>query len=379
MHFTKFETNIEVTTLAALWAHDGMTRRALGTELGLSRPTIERALQSLTNKGFIASSESNAPNRGRPATVFHVREDAWLTLGMDFELPEVNLVLTNTRGRILHQKQFEVRQNLNNPRRALDRLANTLHGWLGGLDDDACSVENIAGLGIGVPGFLTSNGVSFVGRNLPNWEQVPVKEYLEERLHFPVLIQHDVHLMALAEIEHRRWSQGIVLFVSVRPGLENDLRIGAAIGMAGRVFVGGHGNGGALYQAVVEAKDLEGLSGDARVRQIAERLAASLTHAIPLIDPNHIVIHAECLGQDERTLIEYCREALEKSMHGEYIGVGELVAAAIRGASGAQQAAVSVTRQLLLQPVAIAGMSGGAGQVAPGTDRSIPDSLGVVK
>jgi predicted NBD/HSP70 family sugar kinase len=311
--------------------------------------------------------------------VFHVQEDAWLTLGMDFELPEVNLVLTNARGRILHQKQFEVRQDLNNPRRALDRLANTLDGWLSGLDDNTCSVENIAGLGIGVPGFLTSNGVSFVGRNLPNWEQVPVKEYLEERLHFPVLIQHDVHLMALAEIEHRRWSQGIVLFVSVRPGLEDDLRIGAAIGMAGRVFVGGHGNGGALYQAVVEAKDLEGLSGDARVRQIAERLAASLTHAIPLIDPNHIVIHAECLGQDERTLIEYCREALEKSMHGEYIGVGELVAAAIRGASGAQQAAVSVSRQLLLQPVAMAGMSGGAGQVAPGTDRSNPDSLGVAK
>ena len=379
MYFTKFGTNIEIATLASLWAHDGMTRRALGTELGLSRPTIERALRSLTNKELIASSELNTPNRGRPATVFQVRENAWLTLGMDFELPEVNLVLANTVGTILHQKQFEVRQDLNDPRRVLGRLADTIRVWLDGLDDGPCSVEDIAGLGIGVPGFFTPNGVSFVGRNLPNWEQVPVKEYLEERLHLPVLIQHDVHLMALAEIEHRRWSRGIVLFVIVRPGLNEDLRIGAAIGMAGRVFVGGHGNGGALYQAVVEAKELEGLSGEARVRQIADRLAASLTHAIPLIDPNHIVIHAECLGKDERTLIEYCREALDKSMHGEYIGVGELVPAAIRGVSGAQQAAVSVSRQLLLQPVAIAGMSGGEGQVARGRDRDTRNSLGVVE
>lgn len=377
MHFTKFGTNIEVATLASLWEHDGMTRRALGTELGLSRPTIERALRSLANKELIASSELNTPNRGRPATVFQVRENAWLTLGMDFELPEVNLVLANTVGTILHQKQFEVRQDLNDPRRVLDRLADTILEWLDG--SAGSSIERIAGLGIGVPGFLTPNGVSFVGRNLPNWEQVPVKEYLEERLHLPVLIQHDVHLMALAEIEHRRWSRGIVLFVIVRPGLNDDLRIGAAIGMAGRVFVGGHGNGGALYQAVVEAKELEGLSGEARVHQIAGRLAASLTHAIPLIDPNHIVIHAECLGKDERTLIEYCREALVESMRGEYIGVGELVAAAIRGASGAQQAAVSVSRQLLLQPVAIAGMSGGEGQVTHRIDRNGADSLGVVE
>ncbi len=373
MHFTKLGTNVEITTLASLWAHDGMTRRALGTKLGLSRPTIERALQSLINKELIASSESSVPHRGRPATVFQVREDAWLTLGMDFELPEVNLVLANTVGQILHQKQFEVRQDLNDPRRVLDRLADTILAWLDG--NAGFSVEHIAGLGIGVPGFLTPNGVSFVGRNLPSWEQVPVKEYLEERLHFPVSIQHDVHLMALAEIEHRGWSSSIVLFVIVRPGLNDDLRIGAAIGVAGRVFVGGHGNGGALYQAVVEAKELAGLSGEARIRQIADRLAASLTHAIPLIDPNHIVIHAECLGEDERTLIEYCRNALEEAMRGEYIGVGELTPAAIRGASGAQQAAVSVSRQLLLQPVAIVGMSGGEGQVVRWRDRSTLISL----
>ena len=167
MHFTKFGTNIEIATLASLWAHDGMTRRALGTELGLSRPTIERALRSLTNKELIASSELNTPNRGRPATVFQVRENAWLTLGMDFELPEVNLVLANTVGTILHQKQFEVRQDLNDPRRVLGRLADTIRVWLDGLDDGPCSVEDIAGLGIGVPGFFTPNGVSFVGRNLP--------------------------------------------------------------------------------------------------------------------------------------------------------------------------------------------------------------------
>lgn len=372
MYFTKLGTKTEITTLASLWTHGGMTRRTLGTELGISRPTVERALQSLMDKDLIASSEPQQADRGRPAAVFQVREDAWLTLGMDFELPEVNLVLANTVGQILRHKQFEVRQHLNDPRHVLDRLADTILAWL---DDSAGSVEHIAGLGIGLPGFLIPNGVSFVGRNLPNWEQVPVKECLEERLHLPVLIQHDVHLMALAEIEYRGWSSGIVLFVIVRPGLNDDLRIGAAIGMAGRIYAGGHGNGGALYQAVVEADTLNGLAGEARIRHIADRLAESLTHAIPLIDPNHIIIHAECLGEDERALIEYCREALDKSMYGEYIGVGEIAAAAIRGASGAQQAAISVSRHLLLQPVSIMGKSERGGQVVQARNRNIPVSL----
>jgi len=343
---------METETLALLWGHNGMTRRALGTELGLSRPTIERALRSLIDKGLVASSEPKTPHRGRPATIFQVRKDAWLTLGMDFELPEVNLVLSNAAGQILHHKQFEVRQDLADPRRVLDRLAETIHVWL---DKIGCSEDRIVGLGIGVPGILTPKGVSFVGRNLPNWEQVPVKEYLEERLHFPVLIQHDVQLMVLAEIEHRRWIHGVVLFVTVRPGLNNDLRIGAGIGIAGRLFVGGHGNGGALYQAVVEGTALKGMTGEARLHRIADRLVTSLTHVIPLIDPNYIVIHAECLGEDERTLIEYSREALDEAMRGECIWEGELTPAAIRGASGAQQAAVSVTRQLLLEPAMIAG------------------------
>jgi predicted NBD/HSP70 family sugar kinase len=357
MHFTKNLTNTEMATLSALWHAEGLSRRALGDELALSRPTVERALQRLIESSLITEAPSESPTRGRPAKRFTVRSDAWATLGMDLELPEINLVLSDAKGDAIQQKTLEIRQDLAEPRQVLDRLVDIIQHWL---HETGTPVDRIAGLGIGVPGFLTPKGVSFVGRNLPRWEQVPVKEHLEERLSFPVFLQHDVHLMAQAEIAERGWTDGLALFVSVRPGLDDDLRIGAAICMSGRVFSGGHGNGGALYRAVVEPGPLARLDETERVQRIAERLAESLTHAIPLIDPNRIVIHAECLGDAEPALIDRCRTAIEAAMHGEYVGGADITAAAIRGASGAHQAAVAVTRHLLRGSDASSGLDGAA-------------------
>jgi len=344
MHFTKWLANTDAPVLWALWQRQALTRRALGEQLSLSRPTVERALQHLIDHGLITEVDAASPTRGRPAKRFGVRPDAWATLGMDLELPEINLVLSDATGEIVQREAFEIRQDLANPRQVLDRLADRMQGWLA---ESGTALERIAGLGIGIPGFLTPTGVSFVGRNLPKWEQVPVKEYLEDRLGFPVLLQHDVHLMAQAEIAECGSREGLALFVSVRPGLDEDLRIGAAICMNGRVFSGGHGNGGALYRAVIDPGPLTPLGGSERVERIAMQLAESLIHAIPLIDPNRIVIHAECLGGAESELIDRCRTAIEDAMRGEYVGGAEISSARIRDASGAHQAAVSVTRHLL--------------------------------
>jgi len=347
MHFTKALTNVELETLGALWQHDGLTRRGLGSTLTLSRPTIDRALKGLMDRGLVADSDAEAPTRGRPAKWFRVRPDAWASLGMDFELPEVNLVLSDAVGNTQHQMQLEIRQDLGEPRLVLDRLVDIILRWL---DDVHTSADTLVGLGIGLPGFLTPNGVSFVGRNLPKWQHVPVREHLEEKLRLPVLIQNDVHLMAMAEVEHRGWTGGIALFISIRPGLNHDLRIGGAICMDGHIFAGGRGNGGALYRAVVDLKPIEDLDEEGRVHRIAQRLVDSLIHAIPLIDPERIVVHAECLGDAEPALIAHCREALGDAMRGEYVGVSDISPAAVRGASGAHQAALAVTRRLLIRP-----------------------------
>jgi len=345
MHFTKALTDTEVGVLAALWHWNGLQRKELCRRLELSRPTVERALRGLAELGLVHSVSASVPGRGRPARVFQVAPDAWTTLGMDFELPEVTLVLCNAAGQTVHTGTLELQENLDQPRLVLHQLAQDVRTWLEQL---GLAIDQVQGLGIGLPGFLTPQGVSFVGRNLPHWELVPVRELLAEHLSIPVLIRHDVQLMALAEVEQRGWHDAVTLFAAVRPGLRGELRIGAAVCLPGRIYAGGHGNGGALYRAVVQPVPADGTSHEDRIAKIADRLVASLIHAIPLIDPDHTVLHAECLDHEEPTLLRMCRDKLQEQLRGEYIGFAEIASAITRGVSGAERAALAVTRQLLL-------------------------------
>jgi len=345
MPFAKDLTNIERAALAALWHEGGMSRRDLGAELAVSRPTVERALTSLLRQELVMQSDVESPRRGRPAKRFGIRPDAWATLGMDLELPEIHLVLSDAVGETLAESQFETRDAHDEPGDVLRGMASRIRSWLSGLSSPLA--ERIIGLGIGVPGFLTPRGVSFVGRNLPKWEQVPVQTILEESLGLPVLIQHDVHLMALEELTLRKSSEEPSLFFSVRPGLNHDLRIGGAICMNGAVYSGGRGNGGALYRASVDLEPLADHDEDARLRHVAQRLAETMVHAVLLIDPLRVVVHAECMGSQEGRLLDLTRTALDELLQGEYVGEAELTRALIRASSGAHQASIAVTHRTL--------------------------------
>jgi predicted transcriptional regulator len=349
MDFQKSFTNTQLGILRVLWEEQRVTRRDLENLLDISRPTLDKAIKPLMAQDLIvADATTTSELRGRPASVFRLRDRAWLTIGMDFELPDVTIVLTDVHGAVVHETSFQVLEDLDEPSFVLRRVVEVIRLWLKGL---GLSVADLGGMGIGLPGFFTQGGVSFVGRNLPAWKEVRVREYLEAQLSLPILMLHDVHCMAQAEVDHRSWTDRVVLFLSVRPGLKQDLRIGASLCIDGKAYLGGRGNGGALYRAVVEGDKLAGLSEQEAIEYIARRMASSLLHIIPLTDPEWVVIHAECLGDKESRLIESCQHELRQMFQGEYVGFSEIVSAASRERTGAQQAALAAI-QSLLPPVA---------------------------
>lgn len=356
MHFEKSLTDSQLSLLWVLWTPSGLTRREIEEHLGKSRPTIDKALAQLRSLGLVRSHGTKAPQHGRPAEVFSVSESAWFALGLDLELPNADLVLVDALGGVLHETRLELRHGLETPRGTLVEIAESITTWLADLD---VSADRIAGLGVGIPGFFADHRVTFVGRHLPRWSQVPVESSLETELTYPVLVNHDVHFMALAEVESRGWSDQVVLYLSVRPGLEGDMRIGASLCVHGTVYRGSHGNGGALYRAIVEADELADLPEGGTVERIANRLTSSLVHIVPLVDPDWVVVHAEPLGTLETPLVQRCAEDLEVALQGEYVGITQVTSAAVRGASGAQQAAIAVIRELL-RPEGAVGVEGGS-------------------
>src|SRR5699024_10309547 len=95
----------------------------------------------------------------------------------------------------------------------------------------------VAGVGLGLPGFLDiPSGKILRLTNIP-WENVPVKEVLEEELNVPVAIDNDANAAALGEA----WS-------GAGRGLTDLICITLGTGVGGGVITGGrlvHGLSGA--------------------------------------------------------------------------------------------------------------------------------------
>jgi glucokinase len=63
-----------------------------------------------------------------------------------------------------------------------------------------CGKNTLAGVGIGVPGFiLLEEGVILGSNNLPEFEGFPVRNDIERRLHTPIYLENDANAAALGE------------------------------------------------------------------------------------------------------------------------------------------------------------------------------------
>jgi len=301
-------------------------------------------MRTLEEQGFVVREGKSPPPRGRPAETFHIRGEAWSALGIDFEMPDVDVVLINARGERLNSAHFATSREVGDSRDILETASREIRTWL-----DSVGTSRPCAVGVGFPGYFSNGELSLAGRNMPDWRQVPVRAHLERTLQVPIFVGHDVHFMALAEVEHRGWDDDVVLYLALRPGLLDGVRVGACLVVRGRPYLGGRGNGGALFRAIVPPEALVGAEQEVRSERIAEQLASSLVHLIPMADPDHVVFHGGPIGSLEPLVISHCERMLRDAFHGEYIGAAEISPALVRGTSGAERAAVAATRELLTQ------------------------------
>lgn len=340
-------TKSEAAVLRTLWQRGEATRGELVAQLKLSRPTVDRALRTLEAYRIIEQLGPRPSLEGRPAIAYALRPDARLLAGVDLELPWVNLVLTNLLGTSIAEHKLRLEGRLKDPASLLHQMGVKLQQWV---SDCGQRWEDVAAVGIGVPGPVVRGEVSLLGVTLPTWLRVPVQEMLKRQLKTEVHVSHDVHLMALAEAERGGWRDEILLFLSLRPGLVGEVRFGASVLIRGEPYWGAHGNGGALYRAYVAAEELADLDEETRCRLIAKRLAERAVPAVTLFDPDRVVVEAEFMGTGALRLVEQFRERLLSALKGEFPGLLRVSLAKVGGFGVALGAALAAQRQLLRCP-----------------------------
>ncbi len=334
--------------LRILWRNGPLIRRTMQDLLHVSRPTLDKIVRELSQHDLLRPCGVARERGGRPAALFRLNPRARLALGVDLELPGLYFVVTDLFGEVLHERDLRLPGDLSSPRETLRRISELLLDWLGEL---GIPPERAVGVGVGIPAFFEEGGtVTVKGENLPAWIRVPAGEILERELGIPVIVGHDVHLMALAESHRAGLGDRVMLYFALRSGVRGDVRMGACLLVRGEVYRGAHGNGGTLHGAFVGPEEIRGRDPGDAAAAVAEKLSPHIIQLVSFSDPEVVVINAAELGELADPVLGLLQRRISMALREDPIGPVEIRRARAAEAPGALGAAIAVIQDLFSHP-----------------------------
>jgi predicted NBD/HSP70 family sugar kinase len=320
------------------------SRADIARATGLARSTVSQRIGALLELGLVVEEGDARSTGGRPATRLRLNEAGGVVLAADLGANHDRLAVADLAGHVLAEHAA---------RRSIAQGPEVILGWvrdnfLAQLAQLGLSVDEVIGIGIGVPGPVEfAAGRAVKPPIMPGWHGVSIADHFAEA--FPgvdVLVDNDVNIMAVGEHRSVWHAVSDLIYVKVATG------IGAGIISSGRLQRGaqgaagdiGHiraseyldeicacGNAGCI-EAVASgsalarrlralghdsegAMDVVGLvhNGNADavrlVREAGRLLGEVLAHAVNLLNPSVLVIGGE-LAQVEQQLFAGLREAI---------------------------------------------------------------------
>jgi glucokinase len=131
------------------------------------------------------------------------------------------------------------------PDHVIPRICNAIRQVIKEADT---SLENILGIGIGIAGELDSRtGVVFSSPNLSEWNQIPLRQILEQQFNIPIHVENDANAAALAEYKlGAGHGYKNVVYLTISTG------IGGAVIIDGKLIEGASGTGGELGHMTID-------------------------------------------------------------------------------------------------------------------------------
>jgi len=114
----------------------------------VSLPTLRKALQELSDAGWIQVVGQAEANGGRPAKLYGVNESGAILVGLHLQLPGLRLIVTDLKGNVLEERDlFEGEvpaqtQAITAVSEVVDEISALYPG------------QRIIGIGIASPGFI---------------------------------------------------------------------------------------------------------------------------------------------------------------------------------------------------------------------------------
>lgn len=205
-----------------------LSRSEIAETSGLSPTTVTKAVAPLVTAGYVEEGAAPGGARiGRPAVALHLRSEMLAVCGIQIGVGTAQAAVVDGLGRVVAQTAFTFDDGLPQEE-ALRSIARRV-------DVDLLEEHDPVAVGVAAPGVVEADGrTNSLSLNL-GWSDAPLADIFEPELGLPVIAEHNVSAMALAESRFGARASSLA-FVYVKTG------VGLGLVLRGEPFLGGrHG------------------------------------------------------------------------------------------------------------------------------------------
>ena len=210
-------SNDELLVFETLQKGKPATKKELEARLGWTASTTNRVIQSLLQKDAVAEIGQLESSGGRRPSLFDIRADKGLLLGIHISFGFVQMVLCDLKMHLLEQKVLLLPPVREDPETVLEAIAGTFQNFLRRQDRRP---EDVLGAGLGIFGPLDRE-TGVIGspmdfdQPITAWTNLPVLDMLRKKMGIPVYADFACNTAALAEYcygEHQS-NRNLALFL----------------------------------------------------------------------------------------------------------------------------------------------------------------------
>ncbi|MDP9632663.1 UNVERIFIED_ORG: putative NBD/HSP70 family sugar kinase [Ensifer adhaerens] len=209
------------------------SRASLARRSKLSPTTLTHVTAQLLRDRVVAECDAvESTGVGRPGQAIELIPDAFRVAGIHLGAGLVQVAITDLRARAKATASFDFSLRETEPDDVVSRAGETLSRLRIEIGE-----PRLLGIGVAVPGPVNAEQRSILASINTGWRNLPLASKFESKTGLPVVLEHNVSSMALAEVRYGI-GRGVpaVLYVYLRTGL------GAGLVVDGMPFrPGGHG------------------------------------------------------------------------------------------------------------------------------------------
>jgi predicted NBD/HSP70 family sugar kinase len=274
----------ERTVLDAIRSYSPVSRAEISRRVGISKPTVSLALQSLLEAGLVRETapEGDGPSYG--AVFFEPVPDAAYVLGLDVGARFVRGALCDLTGEVRARQDIELSERT--AAAAIDAIVALSESLL-----ETSADADVDGVVVGVPGAVLNERIT-LAENVTGLEGERFAGELRDRLGLDVTLENDINLAALGE-QWRGVARGVddFVFISIGTGL------GSGLVLRGELHRGQNGAAGELdYARVGLTEDVDPCAG--ALCELTRQIAAGRSTTLESPYDTRLIFAAARAGDD---------------------------------------------------------------------------------